>query len=76
MIVIEVKNFERSAKESFSHSEAQKLLGQDIHHYLAFFKDKIVDYDVALSNYVNADDTIFNGMIILRHRVDTGNQDW
>ena len=76
MIATEVKAFERSSRAEHSHTEAQRLLAQDIHHYIAFFKEKVVDYDISFSNYEGQDGIVFNAILILRHNKDSSGEAW
>lgn len=76
MIVTEVKTFERSSREAGSNAEAQKLLANDIHLYIAFFKDGLHDVNVSTSNYKEAQHRTFCAMVVLRHKKSTSNEAW
>jgi len=67
MIINEVKIFERSTADSKDRKEAMDLLTKDIHHFIAFFKTNIVDYDVSYNSFKDDDVLIFSAMVVLRH---------
>lgn len=75
MIQIEVKTFERKLDHENSE-ESRKLLEQDIHHFIAFFKENLIDYDIALDNYKLNHETHQVAVVVLRHKKVEDQSQW
>lgn len=76
MIITETKIFEREVANLKDREEARTLLAKDVSHYISFFKDEVVDYQVSYTCCSVGEGKCLSAMVILRHKKAEEKKAW